>query len=214
MSASPSTRQALRTLGRPVFTTREVAAVRGASVAATSQSLKRLQADGRVVRVARGVWCDPEDPSFTPFALVHFLSGAHLAYVSFASALHLHGIIEQIPQVIYAATTGHTSRKDTPVGTYSFHRIDAAFFAGFRWYRGGTDFVIAEPEKALIDSLYVASRKGRGFGRFPELDLEGIDRTRAEHWIASIPYQRIRRFVERRFAALLSEAAESRGFSE
>ncbi len=36
MRASASTGRALRELGRPVFTTREVAAVRGASVAATT----------------------------------------------------------------------------------------------------------------------------------------------------------------------------------
>ena len=131
-----STARALRALGRPVFTTREVAAVRGASVAATSQSLKRMEGDGLLVRVARGLWCDPEDPRFSPFALVPFLSGAHRAYVSFLSALHLHGLIEQVPQVIYAATTGHTARRRTPVGTYAFHHLDPAFFDGFDWYRG------------------------------------------------------------------------------
>lgn len=206
MRASQTAGQALRTLGRPVFTTREVAALRGASIAATSQSLQRLQAQGRVVRVARGVWCDPEDPRFTPFALVNSLSGAHPAYLSFVSALHLHGIVDQIPQVIYAATTGHTSRRHTPVGAYSFHRISPDFFSGFHWYRGGNEFLIAEAEKALIDSLYVASRKGNRFGSFPELDLaSSFDVSRAEHWIAHIPYGRIRSFVERRFAELLSE---------
>lgn len=178
--------------------------MRGASVAATSQSLKRMEDDGLLVRVVRGVWCDPEDPRYSPFALVPFLSGAHRAYVSFVSALNLHGVVEQVPQVIYAATTGHTARKRTPVGTYSFHRIDPEFFDGFHWYHGGAEFLIAEPEKALIDSLYVASRKGNRFGSFPELDLEsGFDRERAEHWIATIPYQRIRAFVRRRFDELL-----------
>ncbi len=207
-STNQSVSQALRALGRPVFTTREVAALRGSSIAATSQSLTRLQAQGRVVRVARGVWCDPEDPRFTPFALVHFLTGAHPAYLSFVSALHLHGVVEQIPQVVYAATTGHTSRKRTPVGTYSFHRIGPDFFNGFHWYRGRNEFLIAEPEKALIDSLYVASRRGKRFGSFPELDLtSGFDVSRAEHWIASIPYGRIRSFVERRFSEIASESA-------
>jgi len=204
MTTSASTPRALRKLGRPIFTTREVAAVRGASLTATSQSLKRMEGEGLVVRAARGVWCDPEDPRFSPFALVPFLSGAHRAYVSFLSALHLHGIVEQVPQVIYAATTGNTARRRTPIGVYSFHRIDPDFFGGFHWYRGGAEFLIAEPEKALIDSLYVASRKGNRFGSFPELDLEsGFDRARAEHWIAAIPYEPIRAFVRRRFDELV-----------
>ncbi len=203
MRTSVSTGRALRKLGRPVFTSREVAAVRGASVAATSQSLRRLEADGRVVRVARGIWCDPEDPRFTPFALVHALAGTHPAYVSFVSALHLHGIIEQIPQVIYAATTGHTARRRTPVGTYSYHRIDPRFFDGYDWYRGGDDFLVATPEKALIDSLYLASRKGNRFGSFPELDLTaGLSFERAARWIDRIPSEPIRRFVARKLEEL------------
>ena len=203
MASRTSIGQALRALGRPVFTTREVAAVRGGSIAATSRSLARLEGEGRVVRARRGVWCDPEDPAFTPFALVHFLAGTHPAYVSFVSALHLHGLVEQIPQVIYAATTGHTARRRTPIATYSFHRIDPRFFDGFDWYRGGNDFLIAEPEKALIDSLYLASRKGKRFGRFPELDLgPGFRFERAEEWIERIPYQHIRHFVARRFQEL------------
>lgn len=208
MRTSVSTSRALRELGRPVFTTREVAAIRGASVAATSQTLRRLETDGRVVRVARGVWCDPEDPGFTPFALVHALAGIHPAYVSFVSALHLHGIVEQIPQVVYAATTGHTARRRTPVGTYSFHRIEPRFFDGYDWYRGGHDFLIATPEKALIDSLYLASRKGNRFGSFPELDLTALRFEGAEDWIERIPYERIRKHVTRRFQEIKTLASE------
>jgi hypothetical protein len=90
------------------------------------------------------------------------------------------------------------------VGTYSFHHLDPEFFAGFHWYRGGAEFLIAEPEKALIDSLYLASRKGNRFGSFPELDLESaFDRERAEHWIAAIRYERIRTFVRRRLRELI-----------
>lgn len=208
MRTNVSTSRALRELGRPVFTTREVAAIRGASVAATSQTLRRLETDGRVVRVARGVWCDPEDPGFTPFALVHALAGSHPAYVSFVSALHLHGIVEQIPQVVYAATTGHTARRRTPVGTYSFHRIEPRFFDGYDWYRGGHDFLIATPEKALIDSLYLASRKGNRFGSFPELDLTALRFEGAEDWIERIPYERIRKHVTRRFQEIKTLASE------
>jgi predicted transcriptional regulator of viral defense system len=198
MEARVSVGKALRDLGRPVFTTREVAAIRGGSVSATSQALGRLEGEGRVTRVTRGVWCDPDDPRFTRFALVHFLVGGNPTYVSFSSALHLQGIVEQIPQIVYAATTAHTSLKRTPVGSFSFHRIDPRFFDGFDWYRGGDAFLIAEPEKALVDSLYLASRRGKRFGRFPELDLEhDFSFARAEEWVRRIPYRPIRRYVER-----------------
>ena len=203
MRARVSVGKALLELGRPVFTTREVAAIRGGSLSTTSQALGRLAAEHRLTRVARGVWCDPEDPRFTRFTLVHFLVGASQAYVSLSSALHLQGVIEQIPQIVYAATTAHTSFTRTPVGAFSFHRIDPRFFAGFDWYRGGDAFLIAEPEKALVDSLYLASRRGKRFGRFPELDLDDFSFERAEAWIRRIPYRPIRRFVERELQRLV-----------
>ncbi len=112
-------------------------------------------------------------------------------------------VIEQIPQVIYAATTGHTARRRTPVGTYSYHRIDPRFFDGYDWYRGGNDFLIAAPEKALIDSLYLASRRGNRFGSFPELDLTaGLSFEHAGRWIDRIPSENIRRFVARKLEDL------------
>jgi hypothetical protein len=76
----------------------------------------------------------PEDPRFSPFALGPFLSGAHRAYLSFLSPLHLHGLIVQVPQVIYAATTGHTARRRTPVGT-SGEGADASFDLAHRGFK-------------------------------------------------------------------------------
>jgi len=75
------------------------------SVGAASQALRSRERQGVLIRVARGVWCVPSDPRFNRFLLVNYLNGAHRAYVSFVSALHLHGIIEQIPHVVYAAAT-------------------------------------------------------------------------------------------------------------
>ena len=157
-----------------------------------------------MVRVARGVWCVTSDTRFTPFQLVPFLSGSHQAYVSFFSALNLHGMISQIPQVVYAATTAHTHSRTTPVGTYSFHRIDPRFFAGFDWYRRGKSFLIASSEKALVDCLYLSSRKGKRFGRFPKIDFSRtFSKRKASGWVERIPDSSIRRYVHKELSSLL-----------
>ena len=201
--SSISVGRATQVVGRPVFTTREMAALYGGSLSAASQALKRLEAEGVVVRAARGLWCRLDDPRFTSFSLSMFLGGRHQVYVSFLSALHLHGMIEQIPRVIYCATTGHTRRVDTPVGAFSLHRIDPRFFAGFDWYHGKQDFLIAGPEKALVDCLYLSSRKGRRFGRFPEIETGGKFETgKALDWIRRIPDPRIGKNVLKKFRAL------------
>ncbi len=195
--------QAIQTIGRPVFTTREIAAVRGGSVSAASQALGRMERQGLLAGPARGIWCVPTDPRFTPLALVHYLAGARQAYVSFFSALHLHGLIEQIPQVVYAATTGHGRIRRTPVGTYSFHRIHPRFFAGFDWYRGRGEFLIASPEKALVDCLYLSSRKGKRFAHFPEIHFgRRFSFRRAAEWVERIPYRNIREYASARLETL------------
>jgi len=86
-----------------------------------------------------------------------------------------------------------THVETTPLGDYSFHRIDPRFFTGFDWYRGDQSFLIAHPEKALIDTLDIATRKGRRFGSLPELELTGEFRiSRARSWIQAISDERIR----------------------
>jgi predicted transcriptional regulator of viral defense system len=183
MSDRLTTAQAIREIGKPIFTTRQIAILRGSSISAASQSLSRLDHRSLVKKASRGLWCLPHDPRFSKYSLVPFLVGGHRAYVSLISALHLHGIIEQIPAVIYAVTTGHTRTRDTPFGSYSFHRILPSFFAGFDWYGRQQNFLVATPEKALVDSLYLSSRRNKRFRFFPEINLgDGFNFKLAYEW--------------------------------
>ena len=203
MVGKPSINRAIQLVDRPVFRTREIAALRGTSVGAASQALGSLERQGVLVRAALGIWCVPSDPRFNQFLLVNYLSGAHRAYVSFFSALHLHGMIEQIPQVVYAATTAHSHVETTPLGKYSFHQIDPRFFAGFDWYRDDKSFLIASAEKALVDGLYISTRRGRRFGSLPELELGGqFSIRRARAWVTRISDSRIRGIVSAKLQAL------------
>ena len=203
---SISVHKAIQQIDRPVFSTREISALCGTSPSSASQTLARLEKDSLLTRVSRGIWCVTTDPRFSPFQLVPFLAGDHQAYISFFSALHLHGMIDQIPQVIYAATTAHTRRKTTPVGTFSFHRMSPRFFMGYDWYRRGRAFLIASPEKGLVDCLYLSSRKKNNFGHLPEIDLgRPFSKQRAWNWVKKIPDARIRLNVHSKLSSLLEE---------
>jgi len=201
-----------RDLGRPVFTTREFANLSGTSLSSTSQSLGRLAESGQIVRVARGLWCDPADPRFSSFALVPFLTHPNRGYVSFLTALHLHGIIEQIPQVIQVATTSHGRRVATRVGVFDLHRIEPRFFGGFDWYRGRQEFLVACPEKALVDCLYLSTRRGKRFRSFPELHLpRRFSARQAREWARRIPNSRIRAQVFHKLKTVLRPGTTLRG---
>ena len=198
--------KAIGEVNRPIFATREIANIRQGSISSASQSLSHLAEQGVITKIIRGVWALTSHPHFSPFTVTAFIAPSHRVYLSFLSALHLHGLIEQIPQVIYAATTGRGRIITTSIGVYSLHQLNSRMFTGFDWYGKRQDFLIAEPEKALVDSLYISSRKKKRFGQFPELDLKsGFDFKKARSWTNRIPDKRIRGYVIRALTDLSSK---------
>lgn len=173
-------------LGGPVFTARELSAVSGKSPSTVSQGLAFLARQGLAVKVARGVWA-AGGVMPGPYAVISRVLPRQRAYVSFTSALHLHGVIEQIPQSVTLASVAHSARIKTGAGLLAVHHIDPSFFAGFAWREGDGGFLLAEPEKALADCLYVSAFRKRQFSHFPELHFPGtFSFKKAYAWIGRI----------------------------
>lgn len=197
----------IRKTGRPVFTTHELVALSGKSASTVIQCLNRLVRQGLLVKIYRGVWGEPGPRTLSAFEVIPYLFARQRVYVSFISALHLHGIVEQIPQVITLASSSHSRTLRTQAGTFSVHQIAPAFFDGFDWYKGEGKFLIAEPEKALIDSLYLSSRKKKQFGSFPELLFRPkFSFKKAVGWVERIPEEKIRRYVLMKLKTLRQSA--------
>ena len=195
--------QAIQALGRPIFTTREIAAVRNGTLSATSQVLSRMVRQGLLVKAARGLWCNHANPRFSRFGLVPYLAGNHRAYVSLLTALNLHGLIDQIPQVIYAVSTGSTRLVKTVVGTFSFHQIQPGFFNGFDWNGPNRAFLLATPEKAIVDSFYISTGKGNRFQYLPEIDMtDGPEVDAIFYWVDRIRDPLIRKSVRKKAEGL------------
>jgi hypothetical protein len=97
-------------------------------------------------------------------------------------------------RVITVASTAHSKRIRTPIGFYVIHQLSPDFFHGCDW-NAGKEYLIATPEKALVDCLYLASRKGRQYAHFPELDLDRISKEKTMAWTAKIRDARIRQAV-------------------
>lgn len=193
----------IKKLNRPVFTTYELAAFSGKSLSTTTQALNFLERQGLILKVYRGIWAEAASQQLSPYTVIPFLFPKHRAYVSFISALHLYGIIEQIPQEITLASTVHTKVIHTKIGTFSVHCVTAKFFDGFNWYKKTGRFLIAEPEKALIDCLYLSACKKKQFGHFPELHFpKSFSFKKAKEWVKSIPDVKIRLYVQKKLDKL------------
>lgn len=200
----------VKLLRRRIFTTRDVLAISGKSPSTIVQGLNRLAKEGALVKIRRGVWAESSIEPLSPFRIIPFLPSGPQTYLSFLSALHLHGIIEQIPQVNYCASLAHTQTVKTSLGVFSIHRIAPDFFFGFDWYKGTGDFLIAEPEKALLDCLYLSGRKGGRFGHFPELIFpRSFSFRKTRNYAGRIRYERLRKFVLGRLEKIEIEAGKS-----
>jgi predicted transcriptional regulator of viral defense system len=160
--------QRLRTLAVPVVETRDVAALLQVSTSNATTILRRLAQRGMITHLSRGRWLVHE--KIDRLALPELISAPYPAYISLQSALFHHGLIEQIPSVVYAVTPARPRRLQTPLGTISFHHMPPELFKGFELV-SRSNAKVATPEKALFDLLYLAPGRSRVFSNQPELTI-------------------------------------------
>lgn len=192
-----------------VFTTGEFATAAKLTLSAASKRLERLVQKRFLTRVTRGVWANESHPHFQPMACVPYLLGKEQGYVSFLTALHLHGVILQIPQSIQIATTGRPRALDSPVGRFEFFRMKPQLMRqGVEWSDTRQPYLMATQEKALLDVLYISTRKTRRFAKLPELDFEDsrFDGKEFERMLRELPYPvRLRSAIEARWQDLCAQ---------
>lgn len=156
----------------PAFTTRTYATSNGISLASASKRLGTLARHGQIERLTRGLWIVPDHPHFSLYGCVPLLLGREVGYVSFLSALQLHGMISQIPKAIQVATTGPPRTLATRRGRFEFFQLHPRMMgAGVEWREAPLPFRLASAEKALLDTFYLSTRKGRRFRVLPEIEL-------------------------------------------
>ena len=130
-------------------------------------ALHRLVREGVLTRMRRGIYR----------VSIRAVEAARLAnllytpsYLSFESALSRYGILSQVPYTVTLATT-RRSKKTTLDGTaVEYRQLRKDLFFGHGLEKG---LDIAEPEKALLDALYLMKR-GKLSLALEELDLSGL----------------------------------------
>jgi len=191
----------LARMQEPVFETGDAAAGLGLTAPHASAVLARLARAGHVVRLRRGVWAFPQ--RVDPLSLPGRLTAPLPSYVSLHSALYLHGLISQVPAVTYAVSLARTRRFDTPLGVVSIHHFAPSFFFGFEAH-GTQGVLIASPEKALVDFLYLLPARSQLFRALPEIEIPRRFKVRlARGMTARIASTRRRAMVTRALDSIL-----------
>lgn len=78
------------------------------------------------------------------------------SYISLETALSFYGIIPERATVITSISTLKTNSFHNPIGHFEYRHVKPACFRGFKNFkRVGHLYLMAEPEKAVIDFLYL-----------------------------------------------------------
>ena len=79
------------------------------------------------------------------------------SYISLHTALSFYGIIPEAVMEITSVTTRKTCRYDNAFGQFSYQTVRPRLFWGFepKTMRDGKQYMMATPEKAVIDLLYL-----------------------------------------------------------
>lgn len=145
--------------------------------------IKKLLKADILAKIERGKYT-LKDAKTNSFALANFLYQS--SYISFESALNFYGILSQFPYEISNATTKKTCQKEFEGKVFTYTKIKNDLFWG---YEKKENFLIALPEKALLDQLYLAA-KGQKRINIDELDLEKISESRFKKFLAKYPKTR------------------------
>ena len=149
---------ALNQVGNTPFTTSVLASLYS-ETRQINDKARRLEQEGRIVRLKRGLYVRSTDDGaiLIPMLIANHLYGP--SYVSMHTALRHYGLIPERVYEIQSMTIKHSRSFDTPIGHFSYYSCPQNYFSlGIRQESQGTDtYLVASPEKALCDLIVKSS---------------------------------------------------------
>ena len=156
------------------------------------KKLDRLLKKKIITRIIKGKYLFSLNPP-DDFTLANFLYQP--SYISLESALSFHGIITGFPYTVTSVTPRKTKKYliSGKQKEYEYTRLAPKLFWG---YEKKELFLMANPEKAIFDYLYLAF-KGLRPAAIDEFDLSTIDRIILKDYLRKMADQRFLRFTQK-----------------
>lgn len=180
----------------PVFSVRDI---RKRFPRFDSRRLVEWQAKGYIQKLRNQYYCFADASIDEPY--LHYI--AHTiyspSYVSLESAMERYGMIPEGVFQITSCTTRKTQTIQTPVGTFVYRHIKPELFFGMQlipWKNYRT--ALAEPEKTLIDYLYLHS------------EIQDSDDLQNRRWKREVLHDQIDREKFATYESIISSPALSR----
>ncbi|TGM30466.1 hypothetical protein EHQ71_10590 [Leptospira levettii] len=127
-----------------------------ASFATPKSKLSKMIRSKEILHLKRGVFLERNDQSYSKLSIASVLYGP--SYISFESALAYYGMIPDQVKGITSATYNKNKNKKfhTPIGDFYYYYLPkfAYPFGIVRKEEREQGFLIATPEKAILDLIY------------------------------------------------------------
>ena len=122
-------------------------------------ALRRYEARGLVERVSTKIYINHFNQQFSPRDLVNVLRPR--SYISLESALVERGIITQSPSILTCVTPGYPQSFRGKSVSIVYRKISPELYWGYEEKATRYNkYLIAEPEKALLDWIYLNRQEG------------------------------------------------------
>jgi len=169
----------------PIILASEVEVALQLDHSSVRRTLGRLQHRGLVERITNGIYLNALTQDFAATDVINVLRPN--AYVSLDSALRHWGISTQSPSVLTCVTTGKPKEYRSKHLNVRFRTIAPKLYWGFKEKatRYGA-YKLAEPEKALLDWVYLALQNGIE-PALDELNLRNLDRSKLFEYANKYP---------------------------
>lgn len=163
----------------------ELARELNTSEVAVGNALRRQEERGLVEHLGKKIFINRLVVDFSGRELINTLRPE--SYLSLETVLRDSGISTQSPTVLTCLTPGRPGEFRAKSVSIGFRRISKNLFWGFQEKRTRYGkYNIAEPEKALLDWVYLRRQEGSTINT-DELDLQRLDRGKLLHFAAKFP---------------------------
>jgi len=155
------------------------------SGAAVRNALRRHERRGLVERVSTKIYINHLNQQFSPRDLVNVLRPQ--SYISLESVMVEKGITSQSPSVLTCVTPGYPQLFRTKSAGIAYRKISPDLYWGYEQKATRyNNYLIAEPEKALLDWIYLTRQEGLPTP-FDELQLQFLNASKLRKYAERFP---------------------------
>lgn len=154
------------------------------------RQIDRWEKKGYLIKIKQGFYTLADQDINQSFS---FLVANRIYYpscISLEKALKYYGLIPEEVFQITSVSTKKTAEFDTPIGNFGYRHISPKLFWGYKLVKiDDSKFLIAEPEKAILDYLYLNPRLKTVD------DFEGM-RINEDSFVEYIDIKKFQRYLE------------------